>query len=240
MNSVQTYYLSNLELEPLFKYCSEISKLVTETLGDKLDGMLDDFNDACAQLCSAIRKDTDKMNAVVYHADAMADKAWSQMYNQTHLNLAHFDINVCRAADYIMRILAKYGNPTQLPYEAEYNALSHLLNELRSVDANILRMAGIDGWAAELNRRVSQFYVIMNDRIKSKTLLNLENTKQARQKVESEYRVLISRINGRAAVNDDPCYAALISAINSLIQGKRGEVKSAQDVESADEIMPEK
>lgn len=89
--------------------------------------------------------------------DRLADDAWTGLSLQIRASLMHPEAAVREAARKVDTVFQKTENPTRLSYDLEYGALSTLVSQLKSLDAEVLEKSFVKPYLNHLDNCVQNF-----------------------------------------------------------------------------------
>ncbi|MFZ4726751.1 MAG: DUF6261 family protein [Paludibacter sp.] len=142
----------------------------------------------------------------------------------------HFDPVKVEAAEYLYRIVKKFGNFTRKPNKDETVDIRTLCNELLSAEAApyMAALPETSDWVSRIqttNEEYDILYLVRNAENGGSVQVT---SLQARINTDPCYKAIIRRINALTELNGAEKYQALIGEINSLI----GDMKQTKEAEA--------
>jgi hypothetical protein len=153
----------------------------------------------------------------------------------THLlenGLRHFDPLKREAAEYLHRIVKKYGSFTRKHNKDETVDIRSMCNELLSAEAAPYLAALAEGpeWVSRIqasNEKYATLYIVRNAETGNKAVQI--SSLQAREITSNNYKAIVRRINALTEINGAENYQVFIGEINNLI----ADLKKTIDADNA-------
>jgi hypothetical protein len=155
-------------------------------------------------------------------ADARRDAAYRGLVRRVQAGLQHFIPSKAEAARHVEQILARHGDPVSLPYLHENGALLNLVRDLDE-PATRARMSliNVTEWFEELKESNEKFIALFNARDKEQGGQAVDAARKTRLDLDGAYHACVTRLNALAEVEGEENYAAVIAAMNRLIEYQR-------------------
>jgi len=142
----------------------------------------------------------------------------------------HFDPVKVEAAEYLYRIVKKYGNFSRKHNKDETVDIRTLCSELLSAEAApyLAALPEASEWVSRIlstNEEYDTLYLVRNAETGNSTQVS---ALQARENTDPAYKAIVRRINALIEINGIEKYQAFVGEINSLI----GDMKQSIDAEA--------
>ena len=156
------------------------------------------------------------LTAEIQTADAYRDRIFSGMCDVNRAALKHFREDVQQAATRLKIVLDTYGNLAIKPLNEQTSGVYNLLQDLnaRIDDAE---KAGIAEWMTELQTANDAFSQLVKDRYDETTARTDIVLKEARAKLDAQYRLITERIEAIVVINGTAGYGEFIRYMNTVI-----------------------
>ena len=183
----------------------------------KVDDLFTAYLPLYAQEDEALKKIAKSaITAEIQTADAYRDRIFRGMCDTNKAALNHFRSEVQQAATRLKIVLDTYGNLAPKPLNEQTSGVYNLLQDLnaRIDDAE---KTGIAEWMNELqtaNQAVDQLMKDRYDESAAKTDIVL---REARLKVDAQYRIITERIEALALVEGAAGYSDFVRYLNTVI-----------------------
>ena len=135
-------------------------------------------------------------------------------------NLNHFDANIVASAQRITRIIDKYGNPTNLPYDQETTKLASLIADLEAASADVDKLSLLQ-WVPVIKKANTDFVALVSSRSEEHVKQIGPSVKEARAITDARYRTIFDRINALAILKSSSTITTFILGMNDIIADYR-------------------
>lgn len=125
------------------------------------------------------------------------------------------DLPKANAAKDLLTIIEKYPHIPSLPLRDETAAITNLVQDLKTTDANSkLVLLGVDGVLNTMDTKNREFEDTYNLRTEKEALIEVEVGKKTRQALEDAFRNVAGAINGLEVAVGEELYRVLSDQIN--------------------------
>ena len=204
------------------KICHTLEGLHSETAkkGSK------PFADAVDAFAKKLEDSPELVSLEVQANDADVDAAWRGMNAELENHLEHPNPKVRSAAATVYEVWSKYEDPTELPYEEEYNRIKSQILVISKIPANVMKDAGVDEWFEALKDRHSIFMSLWGEKTATDSQRLANQVKTARASVETSYAEFVAFMDGwskYAEIDEkfneiDDEVAQVVEHINAIVQ----------------------
>ncbi|MBQ9396134.1 MAG: hypothetical protein IJU23_11570 [Proteobacteria bacterium] len=168
------------------------------------------FADAVAAFAKKLEESPEIVSLEVQANDANVDQAWRGMNAELENHLEHPNSKIRNAAATVYEVWSKHEDPTELPYEEEYNRLKSLILVISKLPVSVLKDAGVDEWFEALKERHSLFMSIWGEKTATDSQRLANQVKTARASLEQSYAEFVAFMDGWAK------YAELDEKFNEI------------------------
>lgn len=148
--------------------------------------------------------------------DRIADDAWRSLALQISASLVHPRQGVREAAAKVDAVFSKTPNPTRLGFDEEYGALSTLLSQLASLDADTLKAALVDEHVQALQAAVEDFIVASSDKLDALAKVQAGQIKEVSADCYAAWKALARYLEMMASLDELPGASEAIAQINAM------------------------
>jgi len=156
------------------------------------------------------------LTAEIQSADAYRDRIFSGMCNVNRAALKHFRDDVQQAATRLKIVLDTYGNLAAKPLNEQTSGVYNLLQDLNARIADAEK-TGVAEWMTELQAANEAFSRLVKDRYDETAARSDIVMKDARAKLDAQYRIITARIEAIALLEGADRYIEFIKYMNSVI-----------------------
>lgn len=232
MKKIKSFSLASFTHHALAGFCSEVESLVLASLPAENAKLCEDYSARLAEFKSLLAVSVETFNDAIEAADKAADRAWSAINTLLQLNVNHYDDAVTEAAKTVLDVFDNVPNPTHLPYAEEYSKLEALLTQLSAIPVATLKLAMVDGWIAELRKRVEAFNELRQTKTQVRSEIETGANKAARVALIEAYRDLIDKLNAMLLLNGSAEFETIAQHLNELIDASRAAMKAKKTVKN--------
>lgn len=217
MASISRLFMRQLNHDELDTVFGRIINFMETYFEKKADEIGADFIEAAKTFHIAVRRSLISPDGLLEEADAAADKAWYLLYWQFKISLDHPTENIREAAKVVFETFSKIPNPTQLPYEEEYQEIKNLLDQLEALPTVLLDQALVTYWVHYLRTCYNNF-ISASETVESMRVIEAAGSiKQCRVKACDAYQDFIQRIKALNELHPDANLTAFIDQHNSIV-----------------------
>ena len=213
MSQIGMLSLDALEHDELYEVLHDINKQLT-CLFDSVPEDAKNYMEAVEELDKAWSEDKD--NAMIA-ADTAADMAWKDFDAFLNGIINYPVVKISDAATEVKYVFDQFGDPTDLPYEQEYDVLKNLIAALEEIPAIIRQNAMVDPLIEQLKQRHAEFIKLFQMYEKTDELQNFVAIREAKAKVSKEYRDLIDNFNTSLRKKESDDLDAFANQVNDII-----------------------
>ena len=233
MKKIKSFSLVSFTNHALVSFCTEVESHVMASLPSENAALCKDFSASLVAFKDILASNIETFNDAILEADKKADSAWSAINTLLNLNVNHYDSTVCEAARTVLEVFDNIPNPTRLPYAEEYARLESLLTQLVAIPTETLKTAMVDGWIAELSRRVDAFNELRKTKTQARSEVETGASKKARQALIDAYRDLVDTLNAMQLISKSESFALIAQHLNELIDANRAAMKAKKTTKKA-------
>ena len=213
MAKIDLVSLDVLEKDELTTMLHNISNQLTESF-DTVPENAKAYLDAVEELDKAWAEDKD--NELIA-ADTAADMAWKD-FNAFLEGMINYPVTkICSAVGEIKFVFDPFGDPTDLPYEQEYDVLERLIAALEAIPAETRKDSLADPLIEQLKQRWSEFMKLFKMYESTDHLQKFFAIKDAKAKVNREYRELMETWNANLRIEATEQLESFASQVNDII-----------------------
>jgi hypothetical protein len=159
-----------------------------------------------------------QLTAAIAEADSRLDHALSGMSAQVSAARYSIHPNTAAAAERLHVMLHSFGNVTRKPYPEEISAVTGILDNLNGALAADAQTAGIAGWVTEATAALADFVRLFEQR-EAETLEKPQaGFPETRRNLDNIWHQITPKVNGGAALDLSPEFAAFIDKLNPEIE----------------------
>lgn len=154
----------------------------------------------------------------IHAADAQRDEMFRGIVDTNRASLNHYDPEKKTACRRIQIVLDAYGNVTRLPITEKTSAIFNLLEELGASHHDDVEVAGLVGWAEQLecsNKNVDRLIAERWKEISERTNISM---KDVRKRVDDAYTAIVDHIHALYDVFGGEIYENFIRRLNAVIE----------------------
>jgi hypothetical protein len=160
-----------------------------------------------------------RLSRLLAEADARRDAAYRGLAERVRASSRHFNAAVSAAARPLGEILARYANPTALPYIQENGVVMNLVQDLEAPAARaLLVQVGGEEWLDELKAANEEFMALFSTRNEEKSIAVTGATREARLAAGLAYQACVTRVNALAELEGTATLAPVIATVNQLVE----------------------
>jgi hypothetical protein len=177
-------------------------------------------------LDEAFKQSRKSMNtADVQKADKARDAIWTGMRKALQLALKHYDKDVVKAAYKVKIVFDTYGNVAKMSFNRETASVDNIIQDLQGKYSAEAATAGLTQWVTELKNANETFKNLMLERYDETTAQPSVTLRDARQKIDCEYRDIVKYINALIVVEGEDNYREFVTAFNTVIKRYADDMK---------------
>ena len=213
MAKIDLVSLDVLERDELTDLLHDISKQLTNSF-DKVPESAKSYLEAVEELDKAWAEDRD--NELIA-ADTAADMAWKDF--DAFLNgMINYPVDkISSAVGEVKFVFDPFGDPTDLPYDQEYDVLERLIAALEAIPAEVRKDSMADPLIDQLKQRWSDFMKLFKMYESTNELQNFFAIKDAKAKVNREYRELMETCNSKLKLEGNAELESFATRVNDVI-----------------------
>lgn len=219
MKMIQPLNLGKFNHEEILNFSRRICDALDGVSSDTAKKGARSFKDAVDAFDKKLEESPELISLEVQANDANVDQAWRGMNAELENHLEHPNEKVRNAAATVYEVWSKYEDPTELPYEEEYNRLKSLILVISKIPAEVMKDAGVDEWFESLKERHDLFMSLWGEKTATDSQRLANQVKQSRAALETSYAEFVSFMDGWSK------YAELDEKFNEI----DGEVASVVD-----------
>ncbi len=172
-------------------------------------------------------------------ADSERDAAWRGARNYVKAVLVHPETAIQQAAEEVLALFDKYGDPTSLSQTEESGVLHNLMQDLNQVDSDKMTTLGFAPWLTLMTTKEEAFLVAVDLRTEEEAGRVVGIVKEKRLLAENAYRKLVETVNAHVILYGEAPYATFIDRMNVLIDRQKTVIKTRKTKkDNVDEDAP--
>lgn len=223
---VETIRLRSMTNVEMYGYCKDVEQQLVDSIRQLSDAMRA-FIDARKAFEVALKPSEAAVSGEdLSRADALVDEAWSDAKAYFKAMLKHPSVECATAAENIYKVFEQYGNPTDLPYSVQYGTMERLLGDLSQIDEATIERAAGKVWIEAISARCDAFNERYALRVQEKSIQKCGVTKEARNALDSAYRLVVEQLNANLILAPTPEIEDFVARLNALITARRMAFKA--------------
>lgn len=235
---IKSISLSKLAQNEAFGFLNDVYHQIEDTFSEFSD-CITAFRQAQKAFDDALKTVDPALSAAeLSAADRNADMAWSGLHAYLKAMLAHPDADVRDAAEKVYNVFNQYENPTALAYATEYGIMERLVDELKTIPADVLDKAQATAWVKDLETKCTNFIQMYSIRVQDKATKVTGATKTARLNAINSYGEMINTMNAMLIVAPTEELSRFAAHLNELISAKQTTIKSRKTKATNASIKP--
>lgn len=232
---VTTFHFSRLKRAELLTFNRLTLQIIDSTCGAATGVLLERFRAAAEAFDRAMHDKAFQPGLGLAEYDAAADASYAAVSAQARASLMHPYKNVRDAAQKVVEILDKHGNPTALPYSEEYGILGILLSQLKTLGKEVTDSAMIGPHVERLQHDYDAFMAANEHKVDVKSKQILGMIKDTAEACYESWGNLAKYLEVMAASDALPGAAEAIDKLNALLMPMKTRLKNRLSSQDAKE-----
>lgn len=215
--------LKNLRNDESYSFHKAVSELASQIKYDGAKPFSEAYGEAFSALREAIDQEAGQSAAArAQEADGARDVAWqgANAYIKA-MGMYHPVVETRRAAEKIMSLFEKYGNPTKLSLAEETSVLENLVESIERQAADEVETCIFGVWVSNIKERQAEFAMASKISVEEKADRIVGKVKNARTSCDDAFASVCSYANAMSKIAGSEGFDDFISRVNVIIERQR-------------------